>query len=99
MKSLAENTRRDSRVLASATPERRDEALTALADILRERASAILDANREDLEAAERDGLSSHLLARLKLSEDKLAGLAEGLRQLVGQGDPPGASTPKDGTR
>ena len=68
-------------------PERRDEALTALADILRERASAILDANREDLEAAERDGLSSHLLARLKLSEDKLAGLAEGLRQLVGQGD------------
>ena len=60
MKSLAENTRRDSRVLASATPERRDEALTALADILRERASAILDANRADLEAAERDGLSSH---------------------------------------
>ena len=90
MKSLAENTRRDSRVLASATPERRDEALTALADILRERAGAILDANRADLEAAERDGLSSHLLARLKLSEDKLAGLAEGLRQLVGQGDPLG---------
>ena len=56
MKSLAETTRRDSRVLASAAPERRDAALTALADILRERAPAILDANRADLEVAERDG-------------------------------------------
>jgi len=90
MKTLAANTRRASRELASASAERRDAALNSLADILDDRSSAILDANQHDLDAGERDGLSAHLLARLKLSEDKLAGLATGLRQLVGQGDPLG---------
>lgn len=90
MKTLAANTRRDSRFLASATADRRDAALGALADMLEERTSAILDANRADLDAAARDGLSAHLLARLKLTDGKLMGLAEGLRQLVGQGDPLG---------
>ena len=90
MKTLAANTRRASRALASAPAARRDAALTALADILIERSAKILEANRADIEAAERSGLSAHLLARLKLSEDKLTGLADGLRQLVGQGDPLG---------
>ncbi len=90
MKTIASATRRASRELASAKPEQRDAALSALADILSTRSGAILEANQADLEAAQRDGLSSHLLARLKLSEDKLTGLADGLRQLVGQGDPLG---------
>ena len=90
MKTLAANTRRASRELASASPDRRDAALAALASLLTERSSAILKANRSDLEAAERDGLSAHLIARLKLTEAKLTGLADGLLQLVGQGDPLG---------
>ena len=49
-----------------------------------------MDANLLDLEAAERDGVGLVLKKRLKLTEEKLATLASGLRQLANMPDPLG---------
>jgi len=62
-----------------------------LSELLQEREADILEANMRDLEAAEESGLEGPLLARLRLSRDKLAGLRAGLQQLVDQGDPLGS--------
>ena len=91
MKELAATTRRASRALASSSPGARDNALIRLSELLAEREDHILEANRQDLHAAEADGLDGPLLARLKLSKDKLNGLRAGLQQLVEQGDPIGS--------
>lgn len=65
-------------------------AVEAMADALEESAEEILAANRDDLEAAGRDGLAAPLVARLKLDGAKLAGAIEGLRQVAALGDPLG---------
>ena len=90
MKELAATVRRASRTLASSSPASRDNALKRLSELLLERESTILQANRRDLETAEAEGLEGPLLARLKLSSEKLASLRAGLQQLIGQGDPLG---------
>jgi glutamate-5-semialdehyde dehydrogenase len=65
-------------------------AVEAMATALEESAAEILAANRDDLAAAERDGLPPPLVARLKLDGAKLAAAIEGVRQLAALPDPLG---------
>ncbi len=90
MRRLAAEVRSASRRLAGARGESRDAALMLLADLLIERSDVILEANERDLDSATAENLSPHLVARLRLTGEKLKGLASGLRQLVSQGDPLG---------
>ena len=50
----------------------------------------ILAANREDLFAAEQNGMSRSLMDRLALNEKRIAGMADGVRQVKAQPDPVG---------
>lgn len=68
----------------------RQEILVAIADALMEKKDEIFAANALDLEAAEKDGIALVLKKRLKLTEDKLATLAAGLRQIADLPDPLG---------
>lgn len=90
MKTLAQQTRTAARTLATASGDQRSRALSALIDQLNEHEAAILAANDRDVAEAESDGLDAPLLARLRLTSSKLAGLREGLNQLIEQGDPIG---------
>jgi delta-1-pyrroline-5-carboxylate synthetase len=54
-----------------------------LADLLLERQDELLAANRRDLKAAEMNGISPALMARLSLSPHKLEDLSSGLRQIA----------------
>ena len=68
----------------------KDTALEAIAAALEAHTEEILAANREDLVAAEANGMSRSLMDRLALNEKRIAGMADGVRQVKAQPDPVG---------
>ena len=65
-------------------------ALLAMADALISRQKEWLAANAADLEAAKAGGMRPSLLDRLALDETRIAGIAEGVRQVAALPDPVG---------
>jgi glutamate-5-semialdehyde dehydrogenase len=88
--AAAGRARQAAAVLALATRQGKDAALRAMADALVARTPEILDANAADLAAARAGGMSEALCDRLALSEQRVAGVAEGLRTVAGLPDPVG---------
>jgi glutamate-5-semialdehyde dehydrogenase len=76
--------------LGLATRAAKDAALQAMADALLAAERDVLAANAADLDTAERSGTGAHLLDRLRLDADRLAAMAQGLRDLAGLADPVG---------
>ncbi|GAB7389294.1 gamma-glutamyl phosphate reductase [Bacillaceae bacterium] len=70
--------------------EEKNRALLAMAEALLENQEMLLAENRKDVENAKRNNVSSALIDRLTLNEERIAGMAEGLRQLVDLKDPVG---------
>ena len=75
--------------LAAVDTQLKDRALEAMADALEANCPDILAANTKDMEAA-KDHLSASMLDRLSLNEDRIRGMAEGIRQVVALPDPVG---------
>jgi glutamate-5-semialdehyde dehydrogenase len=80
-------------VLARADTQSKNAALQAAADALRAQSTALLAANRIDIEKATARGLSAALLDRLRLDEPRVASIAKGLEDIVALADPIGAVT------
>ena len=76
--------------LAYASPERKYAALIGSAHEVWARRAAILDANSEDLAYGTEKGLSSALMDRLTLTEDRLRDIVDSLRTVAEQPDPVG---------
>lgn len=76
--------------MAKLTTEQKNQALLAAADALLARSDEILHANEADLERGRANGTSDSLLDRLKLTPERIGGIAEGLRQIVELPDPVG---------
>lgn len=77
-------------IMNKLTTEQKNNALIAMADALLARQQEIIEANAEDLQRGRNNGTSSSLLDRLALNSDRVAGIAEGLRQIVELSDPVG---------
>ena len=75
--------------LAGASPEQKDLALQKIADRLLSESGAILRANDEDIEAS-KDRLGPVMIDRLRLTKDRIAGMAEGILDVVRLPDPVG---------
>lgn len=75
--------------LQQAGEEKKNAALLAMADRLWADRAAILEANARDMEAA-RGRISDVMLDRLELTEGRIAGMAEGVRQVAALPDPVG---------
>ena len=75
--------------MALADTDTKNRALLAMADALVAHESAILAANRLDMEAA-KGTMSDVMLDRLALSPQRIAGMAEGIRQVAALPDPAG---------
>ncbi len=75
--------------MALADTERKNAALLAMAEELEAGAGEILAANREDLEAAE-GTISPVMMDRLRLTKERIGGMAEGVRQVAALPDPVG---------
>lgn len=78
-----------SRFLMTAG-SKKDIALGAIADALCENCEEILAANKIDLENGEKSGLTASLLDRLRLSGERINGMADGVRQVAALPDPVG---------
>ncbi len=87
---LGRRAKAASGALASASTAEKDAALRAAADLLEERAGEVLAANRLDVEAADAAGLDAGPLDRLRLTDARIAGMAEGLRAVAALPDPIG---------
>ena len=72
-----------SRLLASLSRARKDEALELIAEALRRRAGEILAENAEDVALARANKLSAALVDRLYLDEDRLKEIAISIRELA----------------
>ncbi len=75
--------------LAMLNTEQKNEALLAMADALEENCQEILAANTEDVEAA-REKVSAVMIDRLRLTSDRIAAMANGIREVVALKDPVG---------
>jgi gamma-glutamyl phosphate reductase len=85
---MATSARSHARHLQNLTYPERQAILFAIADELQSQKEALLQANKLDLENAAKDGTSDVLVKRLKLTEDKLKTLSDGIRQIASQADP-----------
>jgi len=79
-----------SRTLARLDSATRDAALEAIAAALESRVDEIVEANAADLKAGEEAQLSSALMDRLKLTPDRIAAIARGVREIAALRDPVG---------
>ena len=78
-----------SRFLMTAG-SKKDEALNAIAKALRENADKIIKANDIDIENGKNAGLTKSLHDRLKLTEDRINGMADGVSEVASLADPVG---------
>ena len=87
---LLERARGAKGAMALADTEMKNRALLAMADALEARQADILAANAQDLEAA-RGTISDVMLDRLALNPERIAGMAQGIREVAALPDPVGA--------
>ncbi len=93
MTDVGQRARAAARVLARANTAAKDAALMAMASQIEQSKDTLLAANAEDMQAGRELGLDAALLDRLELTPDRVAAMAEGLRQIAALADPVGAIT------
>ncbi|MDT9595165.1 glutamate-5-semialdehyde dehydrogenase [Nocardioides zeae] len=76
--------------LATATRATKDAALEAMAVALATHEEAVLAANAADVARAEGSGTPANIVDRLRLTPERLAQMAEGLREVAALPDPVG---------
>ncbi len=76
--------------LALASTERKNAALEAMAKRIEARTAAILEANKNDIDAARGKGRDDAFIDRLALNEARVAAMARGLRDIAAFSDPVG---------
>lgn len=76
-------------ILCTLSTEEKNNALLRMADALLENAEEILSENKKDLERA-KGTISEVMLDRLALSQERIEGMAEGIRQVAELPDPVG---------
>ena len=90
VRDVARRAKVASRTLATANRMTKDAALGAIADALVTAADRIVAANAEDLERGRANGMSAGLLDRLALTPERIAQIADALRDVSGLPDPVG---------
>ncbi len=91
MAEIGEKAKAASRPLATASSADKDAALGFMAEALWEDRAIILEANAKDMVAAEKSGMASAFLDRLKLDESRVQGMVDGLKAIVELNDPVGS--------
>lgn len=87
---IVKNAKSASRVIASASTVTKNAALNNIAEGIISSAATLITENEKDLMAAQKAGLSGAILDRLRLTDVRIKGMAEGVRQIVNLADPVG---------
>lgn len=90
VKAKAQAAKQAAAKLAVTSTAVKNAALLAMAAAVEAQQSEILAANECDMTAAAAKGMKSSMLDRLKLTAERISGMADGLRQVAGLADPVG---------
>ncbi len=93
MTDIGRRARMASRLIGRADSATKNAALSAMAAAIEAAKPRLLEENRKDMEAGANRGLDAALLDRLELTEARIAGMAEGLREIAVLRDPVGEIT------
>ncbi len=88
IETLGREAKSASRVLAQAPTCIINQALDTLADLLVKQSSDIIAANKIDIESAEQRGLSKAMIDRLLLTDERIKGIANGVKVVRDLDDP-----------
>lgn len=87
VKAKAQAAKQAAAKLAVTSTAVKNAALLAMAAALEAQQAEILAANERDMTAAAAKGMKSSMLDRLKLTAERISGMADGLRQVAGLAD------------
>lgn len=90
LETLGAQAKTASRVLMTAPAAAKNNALLKIADALIQNTDSILAENEKDLAAGRASGMADSLLDRLALSAERIAGMAQGVREVADLPDPIG---------
>ena len=84
------NAKKAALRLMTAGTNEKNRAILMIADALEKNAGRILAANEDDLAAARESGMSEAMQDRLRLTEERIRGIADGVRSVAALPDPIG---------
>jgi len=87
---MGEKARMASYKLAAMSSHAKNECLMAMAAMIESSTDEIIAANEKDMQAGKDNGMSGAMLDRLRLTPDRIASMAKGLRDIVSLEDPVG---------
>lgn len=90
---LGMNAKAAETEMRNLSTNKKNEVLLAVADKLVKDAQTLINANRLDVETGKRNHMPEGLIDRLLLTESRIEGMAEGLRQVAALDDPVGEVT------
>lgn len=91
MRDLGSNARRAAAPLAKASTAQKNKALLAMAESLEAHIALILEANAQDLKAAEASGMAASFVDRLTLNQERINAMAAGILEIAALEDPVGS--------
>lgn len=90
MINIGARSKEAQRTLAKAGGAVINKALNAIASALEKNSQFILEENSKDIRAAQDSGISQAMIDRLTLTQDRISGMADGLRQVASGENPVG---------
>ena len=93
MQGIGRRARLAASAMSRADTAAKNSALLAMASAIEKARDRLIEENKKDMDAGRRDGLDAALLDRLLLNAERIADMAEGLRQIAKLPDPVGEIT------
>lgn len=92
IETLGANAKASEKAMRCASTEQKNKALAAIEKALTENTEKILAANALDLEAAVKNGMSQAMQDRLRLTAERIKGIADGVADVIMLEDPIGSA-------
>ncbi|HQR84825.1 MAG TPA: aldehyde dehydrogenase family protein, partial [Polynucleobacter sp.] len=94
MQEIGRRAREASRAMARASSEQKNQALTHIAQLIRQKADEIQRVNQLDVARAQANGQDAAFIDRLTMTPKTIESMALGLEQIVSLDDPIGKISP-----
>ena len=91
LREIGKNAKAAETKMRAVKSHQKNSLLLHLADVLEQRAEEIITANADDVARGKANDMPAGLLDRLTLNTERIAGMADGLRQVAGLEDPIGS--------
>lgn len=93
LEAFTKSAKQAANKLSKVSTQRKNDLLSDVADQLILQTEAIVTANQKDLDAAESRGIPAAMIDRLRLTPERIANLAQAVRDIVALPDPVGEIT------